>query len=303
MSIPPAVKLLLMGLYQSGKSTIRSVVFEGKDPKEFKSGEYSATINYHRDIKKYVGSDFQVFDCGGQEAYIEDFVGKKAEFIFSNVKALVWVVDVNNVENVSVSKFYFDKAVKSLIKFSPDAVVYCLLHKVDLVIPNLVDQILESVKEYFKAPEDLEINYFSTSIFNQSVFTVFGNVMKIMLSQSRKVKNIKEAIQEYLVQTEELVGITIYTDDGLPVFEEGEMIDKIIVPANLWLSSSERLKTEFQTKQILKSTVETDEYVFVFQKIKDDLLLTGVAKRKTGGEHQFIMLKMDQLADYVNELM
>ncbi|MHA2495145.1 MAG: hypothetical protein ACXAEI_06640, partial [Candidatus Hodarchaeales archaeon] len=98
----------------------------------------------------------------------------------------------------------------------------------------------------------------------------------------------------------ELEGITVYTDEGLPVFEEGTT-DVIVVPANLWLSSSDRLSDEFGTQAILKSMIETDEYIFVFQAIRSKFLLTGVAKKVA--PLQFVLVKMDELAKTVNELL
>lgn len=294
-------KLLLMGLYESGKSTIRSVVFDGKDPKDFTESSYKATINYHRDIRSLVGDEFVIFDLGGQENYLRDFVGEKAEFIFSDVRALVWVVDVNNIENVSVSNFYFDLALKNLVKFSPEAEVFCLLHKADLVLSHLLGGILETLKEYFTAPETISCKYFATSIFDKSIFAVFSEITKLLISKSSHAVSIEAAIKEFLSENVEISGITIYTEEGLPAFEEGSMVEKIIVPANLWLSNSERLSEEFKTDKTLKSTVETDEYIFVFQRIKEKLLLTGLAKKVA--PTQFVLLKIDQLSDTINKLL
>lgn len=290
-----------MGLYASGKSTIKSVVFEGKDPKDFIDKAYSATINYQRDIKSMIGTEFQIFDLGGQENYLNDFVGEKAEFIFNNVLALVWVVDVNAVENVSISKFYFDKAVENLVKYSPDAIIFCLLHKIDLVLGHMVDDILGMLKDYFQAPDTLQIHHIATSIFNKSIFTVFGEITKILISQSGTAKSVGTAITSFVEQSQELSGITVYTEEGLPVFEEGELLDKIVVPANLWLSASERIREEFQTSKMLRTMVETDDYIFVFQKLKEKLLLTGLAKKIA--PTQFVLLKMDQLSKTINDLL
>jgi predicted regulator of Ras-like GTPase activity (Roadblock/LC7/MglB family) len=290
-----------MGLYQSGKSTIKSVVFEGVDPKDFLNTAYKATINYHRDIKQFVGSEFQVFDLGGQENFLRDFTGEKAPFIFSDCKALIWVIDVNNVENVSVSKFYFDKAIKNLKEFSPDALVYCILHKADLIMPHLIEEVLGSIKEYFGIPEEINIEYHATSIFDQSVFQVFGEIMKKLLAATHTASTVSKLLLEFIGTTKEISGVTILTEEGLPVFEEGEMVDKIVIPANLWLSTSERLKEEFRTTEALKSTMETDDFVFVFQQLKDKLLLTGVARKVA--PLQFVLLKMEQLTDQINTLL
>ncbi|OLS21121.1 MAG: hypothetical protein HeimC3_37150 [Candidatus Heimdallarchaeota archaeon LC_3] len=301
MSLPPSNKILLMGLYQSGKSTVKSVVFEGKNPQDFLKSAYKATINYHRDIKQFVGTEFQVFDLGGQENFLKDFTGEKAPFIFSDVKSLVWVIDVNNVENISLSNFYFNKAMQKILEYSPDALIYCILHKADLILPHMVDDVLTSIKEYFDVPEGIKIEYHATSIFDQSIFKVFGEIMKTLLATTHTASTVSKLLLNFIGSTKEISGVTILTQEGLPVFEEGEMVDKIIIPANLWLSTSERLKEEFSTSQQLKSTLETDDFVFVFQQLKEKLLLTGVARKVA--PLQFVLLKMEQLTEQVNSLL
>ncbi|MFX0087942.1 MAG: ADP-ribosylation factor-like protein, partial [Candidatus Hodarchaeota archaeon] len=117
-----AKKLLLMGLGASGKSSIRSVAFEGKAPEDVK--DYKATINYTRSMKTIISSPFQIFDCGGQESFISVFVGEQAELIFSDVAVLVWVVDLSDFDQVSTSKFYFNHAANKLAKYAPEAAIY-----------------------------------------------------------------------------------------------------------------------------------------------------------------------------------
>ena len=162
MGIPAQTqKVLFMGLGASGKSSIRSVAFEGKSPEDVK--DYSATINYTRSTKTIIDSAFQIVDCGGQESFISVFIGEQAEFIFSDVTILVWVVDVSTFDEVSTSKFYFDHATKRLNQFSPDAEIFCLFHKVDLLLPDMHEEIMETLKDYFVDTESsLKIHYYKT---------------------------------------------------------------------------------------------------------------------------------------------
>ncbi|MFX1507035.1 MAG: ADP-ribosylation factor-like protein [Promethearchaeota archaeon] len=296
---PPAQKVLFMGLGASGKSSIRSVVFEGKSPEDVK--DYSATINYTRSTKSIIDSAFQIFDCGGQESFISVFVGEQAEFIFSDVTILVWVVDVSNFDQVSTSKFYFDHAVKRLAEFSPDAIVFCLFHKLDLLLPDMREQVSETMKQYFIPVEEIKIHYRKTSIFDQSIYLAIGEMIQTLILQSTKAKTVSDAIQEFIKQHSELSGIAIYTDDGLPVFEEGELVERIILPANLWLTNYDRIKSEFETDLTFKTTLETDDYMFVFHRIKEELLLTGIAK-KVAPLH-YVLVKMEQIATIVQDLL
>jgi GTPase SAR1 family protein len=286
-----------MGLGASGKSSIKSIVFEGKSPEDVK--DYSATLNYTRSTKNIIDSAFQIFDCGGQESFINVFIGEQAEFIFTDVSILVWVVDVSNFDAVSTSKFYFDHAVNRLAQHSPGAVVYCLFHKIDLLLADMKGQVIETMESFFTTEKNIEIIYRGTSIYDQSTFSVVGEMIQTLIRRGLKAKTVAEAVQEFVKEHTELSGIAIFSEDGLPIVEEGNLANKIVLPANLWLTNYERLKGEFAGNNF-KTTLETNEYLFVFHQLKSELLLTGIAKRVA--PLQFVMIKMDQLADIIKDL-
>jgi hypothetical protein len=129
---------------------------------------------------------------------------------------------------------------------------------------------------------------------------VVGEMIQTLISKGIKAKTVVEAIQDFVESNVELSGIAIYSEDGLPVFEEGDLAKKIVLPANLWLTTYERLKGEFMGNNF-KTTLETNDYLFVFQQIQSELLLTGIARRVA--PLQFVMVKMDQLATLLKDLL
>ena len=290
-------KVLFMGLGASGKSSIRSIVFEGKSIADVK--DYNATINYTRSTKSIIDAPFQIFDCGGQESFISVFVGEQAEFIFSDVVVLIWVIDISNFDTVSTSKFYFDLALKKLAMYSERAAVFCLLHKMDLLLPDMKNQVVETVKMYFKPNFGIDIQYRPTSIFDHSIYIVIGEIIQTLMIKSSKGQTVSEAIEEFLKSNIEMSGIAIYTDEGLPVFEGGET-DRIILPANLLLASYERLASEYSQDEI-KTVLETNNYIFVFRVIKSHLFLSGIAKKVA--PLQYVLVKMEQLTESLNQLL
>ncbi len=290
-------KVLFMGLGASGKSSIRSIVFEGKSIEDVK--DYNATINYTRSTKNIIDAPFQIFDCGGQESFISVFVGEQAEFIFNDVAVLIWVIDASNFDSVSTSRFYFNLAQKKLLQYSKNATIFCLLHKMDLLIPDMKKNFTETIESYFDPLEGLNIQYRTTSIFDHSIYNVVGEIIQTLILKSTRAQSVSEAIQEFVKSHSELSGIAIYTDDGLPVFEEGDT-DRLVLPANLWLSSYDRLSSEYEQEEI-KTTLETNNYMFIFQNIKSELLLTGIAHKVA--PLQYVLVKMEQLANILNKLM
>lgn len=290
-------KVLFMGLGASGKSSIRSIVFEGKKPEDVM--DYHATINYTRSTKNIIDAPFQIFDCGGQESFISVFVGEQAEFIFSGVAIFIWVIDVSNFDAVSTSKFYFDLAQKRLIEYSSNAAIFCLLHKMDLLLPDMKETVIETIKSYFAPLGSLRIFYRPTSIYDQSIYLVVGEMIQTLILKNTKAKSVSEAIEEFIKTNIEVSGVAVYTEDGLPVFEEGNT-ERIILPANLLLASYERLSSEYSNED-LKTILETKNYVFVFRLIKSQLLLSGVAEKVA--PLQYVLVKMDQLSESINKLL
>ncbi|MFW9853416.1 MAG: ADP-ribosylation factor-like protein [Candidatus Thorarchaeota archaeon] len=294
-------KILFMGLGASGKSSIRSVVFEGKSPEEVKN--YDATINYFRSAKTIIDAAIQIFDCGGQENFISAFIGDQAEFMFTNVKILCWVVDVGDPDQISTSKFYFDHAVNRLIEYSPESIIFCLFHKIDLLLPEMVGKVEATMKRYFNAASDFEVYYFSTSIFTESVYHVMGEIIRKLIIQSGTVKTVSEAIQNFVNTNTEISGMALYTEEGLPVLEEGFLSQKIVLPANLWLSNKNRLRREFNMSDTYKTALETNNYLLISQVIKgkENLLIAGIAEKTV--PIQFLMAKIDQFAAVITDLL
>jgi hypothetical protein len=287
-----------MGLGASGKSSIRSVVFEGKNPEDIT--DYNATINYSRTTQNFIDSSFQLFDCGGQENFISAFIGDQAEFIFSNVSIFVWVVDMSDFEQVSTSKFYFNHGIARLHEFSPDGTVFCLFHKRDLLAADKQDEAYEIMKTYFEIEGDLDIQYRTTSIFDRSVYQAIGEMLQSLILKSTKALTVSDAIQEFLTTHDDVTGIIVCNEEGVPLFEKGNY-SYFILPANLSLASYGKLKNEFKHARTCNMTIEVDDNILAFQKLKKDILFIGIAKKS--GSAQFTLVKLEKMAETINKLL
>jgi len=291
-------KVLFMGLGASGKSSIRSVTFEGKKPEEVL--DYQATINYTRSTKNFIDSSFQIFDCGGQESFISAFIGDLAEFIFSYVSIFVWVVDMSDFDQVSKSKFYFNHGLSRLNKFSPEGEVFCLFHKRDLVAPEKQEETFDTMKKLFEIENHFEIQYRTTSIFDRSVYNTIGEIIQTLILKTTKALTVSEAIQDFLIKHEDLSGIIICNEEGLPLFQEGDSTN-FLLPVDLSLANHEKLKQEFKNLRSLKITMEVDDNILVLHRLKKDLLFIGIAIK--AGSAQFTIVKLDKMAESVNKLL
>ncbi len=183
LSVPPShlenqkiAKLLFMGLVPSGKTTITHFLAHNR-----RSNELNATIDYERHLLSLGKKKIVIFDTGGQTAFLDRFTGDLSEFIFSRVKAFVFVVDSIEIRTILRAKYYFDLAIKRLTQFSPEATVFIFQHKVDLIPKKMKKEVRKTIENYLGANIKKSIKYYETSVFTTSIVQALDAVMSCML--------------------------------------------------------------------------------------------------------------------------
>ena len=73
-----------------------------------------------------------LWDCGGQEAFMENYFASQRDNIFSNVEVLIYVFDVESHE-LEKDMHYYQSCLEAILQNSPQAKIFCLIHKMDLV--------------------------------------------------------------------------------------------------------------------------------------------------------------------------
>lgn len=188
----PGNKIILLGLSQAGKTSIRDVVFGGKKPEE--TQDYAATLNYQRQIEEAAEESITLMDLGGQDIFLKRFLNELSSFIFSNVSVMVFVCDIAAFEMFPASKRVFTEGVNRLEQMSTFRPrIYVLLHKTDL-IPDLTQrtETMEFLMEMFQdavAPKN--ITFCQTSIYDNSIHEAFTRIMAEVsepISQPEKAK-------------------------------------------------------------------------------------------------------------------
>lgn len=280
-------KIILMGLGASGKSSITSIIFEGKSVDDVKG--YHATIQYARTPVSLI-KDLQILDCGGQDSFITAFLGEeKSEFIFSDLKALIWVLDISDSKNVSTSKYYFDTAINNIIKHSPRAIVFVFFHKMDLIKEDMRIQLFAGLSEFFKPPmeKDVNVQFFPTSIYDKSLYKCLGYIITHIVKSGSKTGSVSDEIKTFLEKEENFYNIAVYSNEGLAVFEEGKHTEELTVPANLMLSTFDQLYERLGPQKTMINIVELDNFFYYFKRIKKDYLLCGLANKNYNFELGF----------------
>ena len=170
-------KIILLGLSQAGKTSIRDVVFGGKAPEE--TANYAATLNYERQVEQVADEPITVMDLGGQEVFLKRFLSSMSSFIFSNVAVLVFICDISTPDKFPASLKAFTEGTNRLEEMSDvQPAVYILLHKTDLMadLTSRAER-MEFLMEMFQdAVSTRNITFLQTSIYDNSIHEAFKRI-------------------------------------------------------------------------------------------------------------------------------
>lgn len=80
-----------------------------------------------------------------QEAFMENYFASQRDNIFRNVEVLIYVFDVESRE-LEKDMHYYQSCLEAILQNSPDAKVFCLVHKMDLVQDDQRDMVWKRIK-------------------------------------------------------------------------------------------------------------------------------------------------------------
>lgn len=263
-------KVLVLGLANSGKSTIIRVVTEGEIPS--KEDDYNPTIDYERKQKTIAGTELTIFDLGGQTAFLDRFTGELSEFIFSGVKALVFVVESTNIASISRAKYYLDISVKKLSEYSPSASIFLFQHKSDLVPKHLKGEVRKTISDYLSAGIKQNIRYFETSVFSDSIFQAMGDVY----AEASGARKTLRPLLETFIHHNDADMAQIFTKEGAPLtrVENVSLFEHISLSEvkQFFDAVAQRLSNS-ETQHSNSILLESDKRVFIIRFLENSLAL------------------------------
>jgi len=168
-----------MGRSNSGKTSMRSIIFANFMPKDTKG--LVVTIDYeYANVKFLDDLSLNLWDCGGQDQFMENYFTHQ-QHIFSNVETLIYVFDVESRE-LEKDLSYFRRVIEALKAFSKQATVYCLIHKMDLLPPSTANKVFTQ-----KEAEIKQISFpfrptcFRTSIWDETLYKAWSTIVTSMI--------------------------------------------------------------------------------------------------------------------------
>ncbi|TDZ65269.1 Ras-related GTP-binding protein A [Colletotrichum trifolii] len=224
---PKKKKVLLMGKSGSGKSSMRSIIFSNYIARDTR--RLGATIDIDLSHVKFLGNlTLNLWDCGGQEAFMENYLSQQRVHVFSNVGVLIYVFDIES-RDIDRDLATYVSIISALLQFSPAAKIYVLIHKMDLVVPahresvydDRVRVVRQKTAEYANSigylqqqqqqhdnddptspPQQggaFDITPFATSIWDQSLYKAWASIIHDLVPNlstiERNLANLGVAIE------------------------------------------------------------------------------------------------------------
>lgn len=130
-----------------------------------------------------------LWDCGGQEGYMDQYFQSQKENIFRNVEVLIYVFDVESRE-FEKDVHYYQSCLEAILNFSPDAKIFCLIHKMDLVQEDQRDSIFRTRQEDLKKLSlPLECTAFRTSIWDETLYRAWSSIVYQLIPNVKALEN------------------------------------------------------------------------------------------------------------------
>ncbi len=166
-----AKKVLIMGLDNSGKTSIVLCLKGMKNLSSFSS--LNPTRGFKINKFQALGSEYSIWDFGGQEQFREGYLNDFQNHIKKTNK-FIYVLDVQDQERFDISLDYLDKIVILLRKHNVNVDFSVFLHKYDPDLELINKDFSEkAVSELIRNIKEVIPNDFTYQIYKTSIFTVF----------------------------------------------------------------------------------------------------------------------------------
>ncbi|XP_065568589.1 ras-related GTP-binding protein A-like [Artemia franciscana] len=186
-------KVLLMGKSGSGKTSMRSIIFANYIARDTR--RLGATIDVEHSHVRFLGNlVLNLWDCGGQEAFMENYFASQRDNIFKNVEVLIYVFDVESRE-LDRDMHYYQSCLEAIIQNSSNAKIFCLIHKMDLVSEDQRESVFrDREQDIIRLSKPLDVTCFSTSIWNETLYRAWSSIVYQLIPN---VHELESNLQEF----------------------------------------------------------------------------------------------------------
>lgn len=181
-------KVLLMGKSGSGKTSMRSIIFANYLARD--TMRLGPTLGVENSQVRFLGNlVLNLWDCGGQDAFMENYFESQRDQIFRNVEVLIYVFDIESHERKKDLE-NFQSCLEAIEQNSKNAHIFCLVHKMDLIHKDEDRlKIFQDRKDELSAlAKPLEITCFGTSIWDETLYKAWSSIVYALVPNVDKLE-------------------------------------------------------------------------------------------------------------------
>jgi len=172
---------------------MRSIIFANYIAKD--TMRLGATIDVEHSHVRFLGNlALNLWDCGGQEAFMENYFSSQIDHIFRNVAVLIYIFDIESREHQK-DLVYYRSCLEAIQENSKEASIFCLIHKMDRIAEEQRDQVFRNREEeltQISAP--LKITCFRTSIWDETLYKAWSSIVYSLIPN---IKTLEFHLQNF----------------------------------------------------------------------------------------------------------
>eukprot|EP00741_Cyanophora_paradoxa_P007071 tig00001086_g6842.t1 len=171
-------KVLLMGKSYSGKTSMRSIIFANYIPRD--TMRLGVTIEVEHSHVRFLGNlVLNLWDCGGQKTFMENYFESQRDHIFRNVEVLIYVFDIQSLTSADnqADLNYFKSCLDAILQHSKHAKIFVLIHKMDLVDAAQRDAVFRAKERLLlEMSHPLDTQCYATSIWDETLYKAWSSI-------------------------------------------------------------------------------------------------------------------------------
>jgi len=192
-------KVLLMGRARAGKTSMKSIIFANYMARE--TNKFQTTMQVEHNSLLFMGNrGLNLWDCGGQDIFMENYFESQKETIFDRVEVMIYVLACEGDKRGRIEAglgdaarkdlLYFRNAMEALQQHSPHASVFCLVHKMDLVHESRRDEVLKTFETAISENScGFEVTTYGTSIWDATLFRAWSAIVSTVIPEIQAIQS------------------------------------------------------------------------------------------------------------------
>jgi hypothetical protein len=159
----------------------------------------------------YAQFDLHIVEClvlrtSRQDGFVENYLTQQREHVFSNVAVLIFVFDIESRE-FGMDAVSYQEIISALEECSPNAKVFCLIHKMDLIQARLRVQLFEERAAHIRDASGSfkdTVGFFATSIWDQSLYKAWTQIIYYLIPNAATIESLLNQLAE-VIDARELI--------------------------------------------------------------------------------------------------